>query len=177
MVFCGQCGYQLGPGDVVCPRCGAKTDVDQMAEDPGTYNPTEISHAVLDLEQAPTQGGPLPNYGARRPDAQGPLVLGPATPNDQMASEPTAMMSSQMYTPQAAYPGYQQQGGVGMYGGGYAAGGYQPYQAGQAAATTRLLEASNKGKVTSLLLILFGLLLLIGAIIVFLLTQQGIIFA
>jgi hypothetical protein len=41
----------------------------------------------------------------------------------------------------------------------------------------QLLEASRKGKITALLLILFGLLLLIVAIIIFLLTRQGIIFS
>jgi hypothetical protein len=179
MVFCGQCGYQLGPGDAVCPRCGAKTDADLLEQDPGAYNPTEISHALLDLENLPTRAAPLPNYGAqpRPPDPQGPLVLGRSSPNDQLANEATAMMSSQMYAPQAAYPGYPQQSVTGMYG-GYPAGGYpQQYQAGQNAAAAQLLEASRKGKITSLLLILFGLLLLIGAIIVFLLNRQGILFS
>lgn len=175
MVFCGQCGYQLGPGDKVCPRCGAKTDVDPIDEDPGTYNPTEISHAVI--EHAPTQGSPSPHPGSqfRQPGPQAPLILGPSAPDDRLANEPTTMMNSQMYTPAPGYAAYPQQMGTGMYG--YPAPGYQPYQAGQSAATLQLLESSRKGKTTSLLLILFGLLLLIGAIIVFLLTQQGIIFA
>ncbi len=175
MVFCGQCGYQLGPGDKICPRCGAKTDADLLDEDPGTYNPTEISHAII--ERVPTQGAPSPNPGGqfRSPEPQGPLILGPGDPNDQLANEPTAMMSSQIYAPQPGYPAYSQQMNTGMYG--YpAAPGYQPYQAGQSAAVLQLLESSRKGKITSLLLILFGLLLLLGAIIVFLLTQQGIIF-
>jgi hypothetical protein len=173
MVFCGQCGYQLGPGDRVCPRCGAKTDAEPIEEDPGTYNPTEISHAII--ERVPTQGAPSPNLGSqfRQPEPQGPLILGPSAPDDRLANEPTAMMSSPMYAPQAGYTPYPQQMGAGMYG--YPA--YQPYQAGQSAAVLQLLESSRKGKITSLLLILFGLLLLIGAIIVFLLTQQGIIFA
>lgn len=179
MVFCGQCGYQLGPGDTICPRCGTKTDVDLIEQDPGAYNPTEISHAVMDLEQLPTRGAPVPNYNAqpRSPEPQGPLVLGGNAGNEQMANEATSMMHSQMYAPPATYSTYPQQAAAGMYG-GYAAAGYQPYQAGQGQpATTQLLEASRKGKITSLLLILFGLLLLIGAIIVFLLNQKGIIFS
>ena len=181
MVFCGQCGYQLGPGDSVCPRCGAKTEVDLIDQDPGTYNPTEISHAILDLERASTQAGPQPNYSAqpRQPEQQGPLVLGANAPNNQLANEATSMMSSQMYVPQPGYPTYQQQQqmGAGMYGGYNTASGYQNYQVGRNDAVAQLLESSRKGKITALLLILFGLLLLIGAIIVFLLNQQGIIFA
>jgi len=173
MVFCGQCGYQLGPGDRICPRCGAKTDAELIEEDPGMYHPTEISHAIT--ERAPTQGAPSPSLASqfRQPEPQGPLILGPSAPDNLLANEPTAMMSSPMYAPQAGYTPYSPPMGAGMYG--YPA--YQPYQTGQNAAMLQLLESSRKGKVNSLLLILFGLLLLIGAIIVFLLTQQGIIFA
>ena len=180
MVFCGQCGYQLSPGDKICPRCGAETDVDLIKHDPGTYNPTEISHAVLDYGQgsSPQNRGGQPSRPPQ-PDQGGPLVLGPAGsgyPGNRMADETTVMMGSQTYPPpQPAYPGYQQQTGMGMYN--YAGSGYQHYQAGPTAATAQLLEASRKGKTRSLLLILFGLLLLIAAIIVFLLNQQGIIFS
>src|SRR5258708_3885715 len=175
MVFCGQCGYQLAPGYTVCPRCGAQTEAETIEYDPGAYNPTEISHAILD---APTQGVPPHNRGSqpRQPEQQGPLVLGSMTPNERLANEATTSMNSQTYPPQQAYPGYPQQAGTGMYG--YNVGGYQQqYQAGQSAVVAQLLEASRKGKITALLLILFGLLLLIVAIIIFLLTRQGIIFS
>lgn len=172
MVFCGQCGYQLGPGDKLCPRCGAITDVDTIKQDPGTYKPTEISHAVLEsppISSPQKRGNPL--------EQPGPLVLGPLGPGAPGSDEPTAMMNSQMYVPQPSYPGYPQQAGTGLYG--YNTGVYpQPFQAGQAQnpAVAQLLEASRKGKTTSLLLILFGLLLMVGAIIILLLTLQGIIF-
>lgn len=175
MVFCGQCGYQLAPGDTVCPRCGAQTEAETIEYDPGAYNPTEISHAILN---APTQGVPPQNRGSqpRQPEQQGPLVLGPMTPHRGLSNEATTSMNSQTYPPQQAYPGYPQQAGTGMYG--YNVGGYQQqYQAGQSAVVAQLLEASRKGKITALLLILFGLLLLIVAIIIFLLTRQGIIFS
>jgi hypothetical protein len=166
MVFCGQCGYQLAPGDKICPRCGTKTDVDRIEHDPGTYNPTEISHAMP--SRAPTQSVRSSWPANQQP---GPLILGPVTQDEQLANETTTMMGAQTYAPQQSYPGYPQQGGY-----GYSAPGYPSYQSGQAAALTEILDASRKGKVTSLLLILFGLLLLIAAIIVFLLNQQGIIF-
>ncbi|HEY1349071.1 MAG TPA: zinc ribbon domain-containing protein [Ktedonobacteraceae bacterium] len=170
MVFCGQCGYQLGPGDTTCPRCGAQTEADLSNAQHDTYHPTEISHAIL--ERPPTQGAPSPASASqfRQPAApQAPLILGPLATNEQLANETT----SQMYAPPGAYP---QQVGSGMYG--YPAG-YQPYPAaaGQEASVLQLLESSRRGKISSLLLILFGLVLLIGAMLIFLLTQQGIIFS
>ncbi|HEY3993287.1 MAG TPA: hypothetical protein VGM01_10455 [Ktedonobacteraceae bacterium] len=181
MVFCGQCGYQLVPGDTICPRCGAKTEVDLIDHDPGTYNPTEISRAIT--ERAPTQSAAPPNRGNSAPwqsqaEPAGPLILGPGTPNSQFANEPTAMMSAQNYAPQPSYPNYPpgyppQPGATGL---GYNPAGYQSYQAGQSAVIAEIVAASQRGKVISLVLILFGLLLLTGAIVVFLLNQQGIIF-
>ena len=177
MVFCGQCGYQLSPGDKTCPRCGAKADVDLIEHDPGTYNPTEISHAII--ERAPTRAVQPPGYTNPTPmqgqaELAGPLILGPIQQNEQLANETTTMMGAQTYAPQPGYPGYAAYPPQGGYG--YSAVGYQQYPAGQDAAIAEILEASHKGKITSLLLILFGLLLLIAAIIVFLLNQQGIIF-
>jgi len=179
MVFCGQCGYQLAPGDKTCPRCGAKADVDLIEHDPGTYSPTEVSQAII--ERAPTQSVMPPNRvnpmpGQSQAGPAGPLILGPGTPNNQMANDPTTMMGAQSYAPQASYPGYGAPGYPASYP-QYNQTGYQPYQAGQSAAIAQLLESSRKGKVASLLLILFGILLLIAAIVIFLLNQQGMIFA
>jgi hypothetical protein len=173
MVFCGQCGYQLASGDKTCPRCGAKTDVDLIEHDPGSYNPTEISPAIL--ERAPTQPAGPPRQSRVE---QGPLILGPVIQNEQLANETTAMMGAQNYAPQPSYPGYPGSPGYPGYpqqaGYGYSSAGYRT---GPPAAIAEILEASRKGKITSLLLILFGLLFLISAIIVFLLNQQGVIFA
>jgi hypothetical protein len=174
MVFCGHCGYQLAPGDKNCPRCGAQADVDLIEQDPGTYHPTEISHAIID--QAPTQAVPPPRQmGQNWPEPQaGPLILGPVNQNEELANETTTMMGAQTYAPQSAYPaypGYAQPAGY-----GYGTAGYPAYQTGQADAIAELLEASRKGKITALLLIPFGILMPIAAIIVFLLTKQGIIF-
>lgn len=177
MVFCGQCGYQLGPNDTICPRCGAKTEIEEaqaIPQGPDMYNATEVSHAIL---SSPTQAPPSQPFSS---GAQGPLVLGPSSPNSQMANEATTMMSSQMSSqayapPPAAYPGYPQQTNTGMYN--YNASAFQqPYQSGQAQALAQLLAASRRGKITSLLLILFGLLFLIAAVIILLLNQQGVIF-
>jgi hypothetical protein len=166
MVFCGQCGYQLGPADTTCPRCGAQAEADLSNEQPGMYHPTEASQAIG--ERTPGQGPASPTAGSqfRQPAPQAPLILGPVAANEQLANETTTLMNAPMYAPQPA--------GSGMYG--YPAG-YFPYPAEQQAAVLQLLESSRRGKITSLLLILFGLLLLIAAILVFLLTQQGIMFS
>lgn len=170
MVFCGQCGYQLAPGDKTCPRCGAKTDSDLIEHDPGTYNPTEVSHAIL--ERTPTRAvrppqrpDAIPRQNQGEPPAR-PLILGPVIQDEELANETTTLMGAQTYAPQPSYPNYP----------GYPQAGYQPYQAGPSAAIAEILESSRRGKITALLLILFGLLLLIAAVIVFLLNQQGVIF-
>lgn len=161
MVFCGQCGYQLGPADTICPRCGAQAEADLSNVQPDTYHPTEASQAIL--------GRPASQFHPSAPQA--PLFLGPVAANEQLANDTTTVMNSPMYAP----PAYPPQAGSGLYG--YPAG-YFPYpDDGQQAAALQLLESSRRGKITSLLLILFGLLLLIAAILVFLLTQQGSIFS
>ncbi|HEU5378893.1 MAG TPA: zinc ribbon domain-containing protein [Ktedonobacteraceae bacterium] len=179
MVFCGHCGYQLAPGDTICPRCGAETEVDQLTHDPQAYNPTEMSQVI----QQPSSPGNYENQPRRSnpalsPEPPGPLVLGPTggnSFNDQLTNDATTMMmNAPTYASQQPYPGYPAQAGAGTYG--YSAG-YPAYQAGQSAAVIQLLETSRKGKTTALLLVLFGLLFLIAAIVVFLLNQQGIIFS
>lgn len=177
MIFCGQCGYQLSPGETTCPRCGAKTDADLLEHDPGSNNPTEISHALLDLPQAlPGRNNQQWSSVRQAPSGPQPLVLGAGTYDEQQANETTAMMNSQTYPPQqASYVGYPQQVGTGFYGS--QVDGYAPqYQGSQPAVMAEMLEASKRGKTGALLLILFGLLLLTGSIVVLLLTLQGIIF-
>lgn len=179
MVFCGQCGYQLSPGDKICPRCGAETRADLIEDDPGTYNPTVISHTVSENPPPPARGRGTSSGSSisPAPEPPKPLILGPSAFDNQLANETTTIMNSSNYAPQPGYaqPGYAnypQQTGTGFYG--YNPGGYQQYQGGQAAA---LLESSRRGQTTALLLILFGLLLLSGAIVILLLTLQGTIFA
>jgi hypothetical protein len=184
MIFCGQCGYQLAPGEEVCPRCGTRAPANPLTQGSDAYHPTEISHAVL---ESPRLSAPQRAIQPRQPtpsEPAGPLVLGADYPNEQMANEATKMMSSQMYTPQQSYTGYPQQSGYAqqrqqdVYAYNPAASyQQQQYQASQAATLAAILASSRKGRTNALLLILFGLILLIGAIIVFLLTIQGIIFA
>ena len=182
MVFCGQCGYQLSPGDIICPRCGAKTDADLIESDPGTYNPTEISQVVPGSQRtqadSPRTRKSQPRIPAQpaQSDAEGRLVLGLNTPNEQLANDVTVATNSQMYVPsQASFPNYPPQASPGSQS--YYTGAYPSYPTSESAAVARLLQSSHRGKTGALLLILFGLLLLTGAIVILLLTLQGIIFS
>ena len=175
MVFCGHCGYQLAPGDKTCPRCGAETDVDPTLQDPAAYNPTEMSQVIQDVPYTRDENQP-----PRRPTPQqpaGPLVLRPSGDTGYAGEQDalTVTNAPAYQQPQQAYLGYPSQASMGGYG--YNAPGQSQYQAGHSAVVAQLLASSRKGKTGALLLILFGLLLLISAIIIFLLNQQGIIFA
>lgn len=182
MVFCGHCGYQLAPGDDICPRCGAEVPSDLIIPDPQANNPTEISQVIQNTDQPALAHSD--NQPGRRPVAQvpQPLILRSASTsatNASMATDATTIMNAPTYQqpqqyqpPQQVYPNYPPQAGY-----GYNSAGQAYYQSGQSAVIAQLLASSRKGKTGALLLILFGLLLLIAAIIVFLLNQQGIIFS
>ncbi len=192
MVFCGQCGYQLAPGDIICPHCGAQTEAGSLSSDPGTDNPTEISHAIQPIPEPDplherVSQARLPINKPRPPQQQSQpdrLILGPVYNHseERLANEPTAQMSAPTYAPQP------QQAASGLYGQNY--NNYpQPYQGQQvyqgqsqihpqqAAALEQMLTAIRKGKMTALILVLFGLLALSAAVAILLLTLQGTIFS
>src|SRR5712691_11609362 len=105
MVFCGQCGYQLAPGNTLCPRCGAPVEPDLILDDPEPDNPTVASGLI----NAPTSAQPNIQrpVSSTSPAPQEPLILGPDggiyNPNQQVANATTNMMGAQTYgTP---YPG------------------------------------------------------------------------
>jgi zinc-ribbon domain len=196
MVFCGQCGYQLAPGNTICPRCGTPVDpdLDLTMDNPEPDNPTVASSLLY----APTQAQP----GVRAPGSrltpahQEPLILGPDgntyNPNAPLANDPTSMVGTPTYaTPNQAppahpttgmsYPGYPQQNvdnypqqggpypGYNMPPGGT---GYQrddPYEAMRA----ELAARNRTGRVVGLLLILLGLLLIIGAMVLYVVGHTG----
>lgn len=162
MVFCGHCGYQLSAADKVCPRCGAEADVEMLTQDPEVNKPTTMAPVAPNF---PQPSSPRRSTPTAPPQPAGPLVLGPGSGGYANEQDATTMMNGPAaYAPQQVYAGYPP----------YAVN--PRYQSTQSTALAQLLAASHKGKTNSLLLILFGLLLLISAIIVFLLNQQGIIF-
>jgi hypothetical protein len=185
MVFCGKCGFQLTSGNITCPRCGTPTEAESIIEDAQTNSPTIASSSIFGVNQSypGTQGAGSPG----KPLEQQPLILGSNRDNygaaEQMANEPTSMMGSQTagmpgqapvrttysgYAPQnaanypqqrASYAGYAVQGGA----------AYQPY--GTSPADAERVRA--RGRVVALLLILIGLLLILGAMVLFVLTHNA----
>lgn len=205
MVFCGHCGYQLAPGDKVCPRCGSVTDADLIEEAPEPNSETvptnSIQHSPASLSGLNTQRQASPPPPPARPTQlppQEPLVLGPdgrAYPDNQFANEATSMMTSpQTYTPPyqaeqsyqgyapqnvGSYPNYPQASGVYSNYAQPGTPGYPQYgQFGQRGAVqaAELAALSRKGRTVALLLILLGLLLLIGAMVLYLLERKGMVF-
>ena len=196
MVFCGHCGYQLAPGNTVCPRCGTPVDpdMDLTMDNPEPDNPTIASS----LMHAPTRAQPgvrPPGTGNRlTPAQQEPLILGPGgntyDPNAPIVNDPTNMMGATTYAmPEqappanpnmgASYPGYGQQNfgnypqPAGSYSGYMPPVGYQP-QADQYEAMRAEIAARNRtGRIVGLLLILLGLLLIIGAMVLYVVGHTG----
>jgi hypothetical protein len=188
MVFCGKCGFQLTSGNITCPRCGTPTESESIIEEAQTNSPTIVSSPIFGANQSylGTQGA----GGPGKPIEQQPLILGSNRDNygaaeqmAQMANEPTSMMGSQTagmpgqapvrtsypgYTPQSAanypqqrasYAGYAVQGGTAS----------QPY--GTSPEDAERVRA--RGRVIALLLILIGLLFILGAMVLFVLTHNA----
>ena len=122
MVFCGQCGYKLAPGNTRCPRCGSVTEADIAAEDPHLNDPTIVVPPTLNAgPMTPEPEMQLPaNYSALPTPSQQPkLVLRPNNNSPgfgaQAANDPTRQVTPQ--TPlspanpsgRASYPGYPPQ--------------------------------------------------------------------
>jgi hypothetical protein len=122
MIFCGQCGYKLAPGNTRCPRCGSVTEADIAAEDPHLNDPTMVVLPTLNAgPMTPEPETHLPaNYSALPTPSQQPkLVLRPNNSSPgfgaQAANDPTRQVMPQ--TPlspanpsgRASYPGYSPQ--------------------------------------------------------------------
>lgn len=196
MIFCGQCGLQLAPNNTICPRCGAVTDRDVVfTEDPHPNDPT----AALPPKSPPRPAQPkVQRPGPFTPAQQQPLILRPdGTIGEQVANEPTSLMDAPAYgsrtpvTPsvpdRTSYPGFVPRGGADYlpptrptsYPGitpqsniGYQPlpGGYIPTLPAQPPAPVR----RGRSRVVSLLVILFGLLVILSAMAVFVLQRNGI---
>ena len=186
MIFCGKCGLQLTPGMTACPRCGTPTDPELISEDSLPNNPTIASSSAIGVNQ-PQAGpqGPVSSVPGI-PGQQQPLILGPAgiifTAAEQMANEATSMVGSQnpampgQVPARTSYPGYAQQGAANypqqraLYP-DYVAQGSPAYQQyGTSSAETARNRA--RGRLVALLLILLGLLFILGAMVLFILTRN-----
>jgi hypothetical protein len=185
MVFCGNCGFQLTSGNTTCPRCGTPSDAVPSIEEDHTDSPTIASSSFFGVNQPSTKTKVTGNQG--KPIEQQPLILGSnrdyiGAPG-QMANEPTSMISSQTagipgqssssspyqgFVPQSA-TSYPQQGAP--YTGNSMQGAevYPPNRT----SSTEAESVRARGRVVALLLILIGLLFILGAMVLFLLTHNA----
>jgi len=186
MVFCGKCGFQLTSGNITCPRCGTPTDTELILGESQPDSPTIAASTNFRVNQP--YAGTQETISPSRPVEQQPLILG-SNPNDygsaeQMANEATNRMGSQNATPgqeptRAAYPDYIPQSatnypqqrasypGYTMHG-----GTATPYQQQFGASLEDAEKVRARGRIAGLLLILIGLLFILGAMVLFILTHN-----
>lgn len=179
MIFCGQCGLQLAPGNSVCPRCGTPTETDLVMENRQSNN-----NAVPYATNVAPPNYPYPDTPFSQPQQQTLILRAPDsgyTTGGQPTSDATSMMNAPAapwtppsaiinaptaypyYTPSNSYP---QQGIPSIYP-GYPPqiGASYPPMPGQVAE-----PQSEWGRIIFLFLLLFFLLALFGGMIYFFLT-------
>ncbi len=152
MIFCGQCGLQLAPGTIRCPRCGATVEEAKAAEDVSRANDFTIAGQSLpNLSQA---GPVMPSTPSQ------PLVLRPGTTaNDYNPQDATSMMEAPTYNtnmPRGTYaPGGMPSPGMTNQM------GYAPQQ------NTSTSNGNPTLRIAGLIIALFGVLLILSAVILF----------
>ena len=186
MSFCGQCGLQLAPGMIRCPRCGASVEPDvQGTATIGEYEPnapTTQSPSLLARQQS-QPGMPAP-AGPPTPQDQQKMVLPPVpngssygyrtqTPYDattRRSERPEASMGS----PYPSYPGATPQNGGSYPSVNTTAGAdYQQYPAPYPNYQAAQAGRKAKGRTVALALILLGLLFILTAVVLFTLQHNG----
>jgi uncharacterized Zn finger protein (UPF0148 family) len=186
MVFCGKCGFQLTSGNITCPRCGTPTETELISDESQPDSPTIAASTIYGVNQS--YAASQENISTSRPMEQQPIILG-SHPDDyslaeQMANEATNRMGSQNagtgqiptravypdYMPQSAanypqqrasYPGYTMSGGT-----------TTSYQQQFGASLEDAEKVRARGRIAGLLLILIGLLFILGAMVLFILTHN-----
>ncbi|HTK07327.1 MAG TPA: zinc ribbon domain-containing protein [Ktedonobacteraceae bacterium] len=168
MSFCGQCGFQLAPNDTRCPRCGSPIapEATAFASPSPEYIPDDAT-----VESVRYMAGAQGQYDTQHasPTNQQKLVLGPST--YPPGTNETANMTPP--APGTSYPGYapqpppQQTGYQGYVGNntGYYSGQYPPTQA----------PRRKSPRSVGLVFIFLGIVLILGALVLFALQHNGII--
>ena len=193
MIFCGQCGLQLAPGTIRCPRCGTAVEAETALGEYHGDDPTVASSSII--TNNPLQPNTQHPAGPPTPNNQQKLILRPGSGNSydtQAAYGATSRVDAQQnYATQAPNTGYPTQSG-GNYptqsayptytpqsGGNYptqqtsyptfvppgGVGYQQPYPQQPA--------GPSKGRTTGLVFILLGLLLILSAVVLFILQHNG----
>ncbi len=184
MVFCGQCGLQVPPGKTACPRCGTPTEPEfnLVAEDLHQNDPTIATLSSYGP-------GYLPPVGASVPLQQEKLVLRPDGTNHnfsgQAANDLTSVISLQGYQDYPSYaqrtPALPSQPTIDPSNSAYTPQtsqidqGYQPIASQYGTLPTQAPIRKQKGHTVALLLILLGLMVILGALGLFLLKQNGLL--
>ena len=182
MVFCGKCGFQLTSGNITCPRCGTPIETKLISEESQPDSPTIAASTIFNQSYAGTQETISPS----RPVEQQPLILG-SNPNDygaaeQMANEATNRMGSQnagagQIPTRAVYPDYMPQSAAnypqqGAPYPGYTMGTTPTSQQQFGTSSEDAEKVRARGRIAGLLLILIGLLFILGAMVLFMLTHN-----
>jgi hypothetical protein len=192
MIFCGQCGLQLSPGSTRCPRCGAAVEENEAAGKDQHLNDATVASPSF-IAPHPSGPGGLPGAPGTPPQ---PLVLRQGVPdyNAQGANDATSMMEAQNFNSRVSTPQNMGNSFVGGYPppqGSYVdygtqGGGYMPTNTGyvgpgamqSAMGYTQEPEAAHSNKnlrTAGLLIVVLGVLLILSAVILFALQQNGMI--
>jgi uncharacterized Zn finger protein (UPF0148 family) len=183
MVFCGKCGFQLTSGNITCPRCGTPTETEVISDESQPDSPTMAASTIFGANQSYVAS--QETISPDRPMEQQPLILG-SHPNDysqasQMANEATNAMGSQnagtdQIPTRAVYPTYAPPNAANYPQQGVPYPGYpnatSSYQQQFGASLEEAEKARARGRITGLLLILIGLLFILGAMVLFILTRN-----
>jgi hypothetical protein len=184
MVFCGKCGFQLTSGNITCPRCGTPTGTELISDESQPDSPTIAASTINGVNQSYIAS--QETISPSRPLEQQPLILG-SHPDDyslaeQRANEATNIIGSQnagtgQIPTRAVYPEYAPQSAANYPQQVAPYPGYNmattSYQQQVGASLEEAEKARSRGRITGLLLILIGLLFILGAMVLFLLTHNA----
>ena len=184
MVFCGKCGFQLTSGNITCPRCGTPTGTELISDESQPDSPTIAASTIYGVNQSYIAS--QETISPSRPLEQQPLILG-SHPDDyslaeQRANEATNIIGSQnagtgQVPTRAVFPEYVQQSAANYPQQAAPYPGYNmatpSYQQQFGASSEEAEKARSRGRITGLLLILIGLLFILGAMVLFLLTHNA----
>ncbi len=178
MLFCGQCGLQLPPGSSRCPRCGAPVEESEVARnDLHVDDPTVASPSFIGRHPSGPGLGSSPGAPGTPPQQ---LVLRPGSPdyNNPGANDATSLMEAPGFNsgmvPQnmrGSFGGYSSPGNYPEYG---TQAGYMPTPSSTVYGSGQQMERGNKNlRTAGLVLVVIGVLLIMSAVILFALQQNG----
>lgn len=183
MSFCGQCGLKIPSGTTRCPRCGTAIDTLAVNAAYDDINTDDATIASLPYPMPNPQQGGFPQAGPpSTPGNPQRLILHSGDNNVAGPNAPTSRVNAQPYgtypgqpNSGASYPAYDPQSGA-QYPTQNAP--YPDYIPNTAYPTPtppyEPRQQRSRGRTISLVVILFGLIVLLGALTVFAYMRLGI---